>query len=35
VNVFVEGDDPYYHGLRHIDLAAKQRPTKPKIASSL
>lgn len=34
VNVFVEGDDPYYHGLRHIDLAAKRRPTEPKIASS-
>ena len=26
VNVFVKDDEPYFTGLRHIDLAPKSRP---------
>jgi hypothetical protein len=33
VNVFVTGDEPYYTGLRHIDLARK-RPQEPRAAVS-
>ena len=29
VNVFVEGDDPYYTGWQHSDLTQKKRPTPP------
>lgn len=35
INIFVDGAEPYYNGLRHIDLAGKRIQTpKAKVASS-